>query len=101
MKKINFLAYILLFFVSSVSYALDIAWQATLPFSPRTFSVLAGPDGATTVNNNNVICHPFIVGELACGNMKNRIEILSLLHNLPCFDIIESDEILYFIEQNK
>ena len=23
-----------------------------------------------------VVCHPFIVGELACGNLKNRQEIL-------------------------
>jgi hypothetical protein len=30
-----------------------------------------------------VCCHPFVIGELACGNLQNRIEILSLLRALP------------------
>ena len=30
-----------------------------------------------------VVCHPFIVGELACGNLRNRSEILALLQALP------------------
>ena len=32
----------------------------------------------TLLNEGHVVCHPFIVGELACGNLKNRAEILSL-----------------------
>ncbi len=32
------------------------------------------------LNDGRVVCHPFIIGELACGNLKNRTEILSLLH---------------------
>ncbi len=30
-----------------------------------------------------VLCHPFIIGELACGNLINRAEIISLLRALP------------------
>lgn len=48
-----------------------------------------------------VICHPFIIGELACGNLKNRKEILSLLHSLPAAPLVEHDEVLYFIESKK
>jgi predicted nucleic acid-binding protein len=48
-----------------------------------------------------VVCHPFIIGELACGNIKNRKEILSLLQSLPMAPIIEFNEFLYFIERNK
>jgi len=48
-----------------------------------------------------VACHPFIIGELACGNLKNRTEILTLLHALPPALAIEHDEILHFIEHNK
>jgi len=48
-----------------------------------------------------VICHPFIIGELACGNLKNRTEILSFLHALPVAPTLEHDEILYFIESKK
>ncbi len=51
--------------------------------------------------DGRVICHPFVIGELACGNIKNRREILSLLQALPLAPVIEFDEFLYFVEQNK
>jgi len=47
-----------------------------------------------------VMCHPFIIGELACGNLKNRYEIISLLQSLPMAQTIEFDEFLSFIDQN-
>jgi hypothetical protein len=47
-----------------------------------------------------VACHPFIIGELACGNLKNRTEILTLLHSLPSVPAIDNDEALFFIERN-
>jgi len=43
-------------------------------------------------------CHPFIIGELACGNIKNRQEILSLLKALPALPRAEDEEIIFFIE---
>jgi len=47
-----------------------------------------------------VMCHPFIIGELACGNLKNRNEIIPLLQSLPMASMIEFDEFLFFIERN-
>lgn len=47
-----------------------------------------------------VVCHPFITGELACGNIKNRSEFFSLLQALPVTPTIDLTEYLYFIEQN-
>ena len=47
-----------------------------------------------------VMCHPFIIGELACGNLKNRNEIISLLQSLPMVVTIEYDEFLFFIDRN-
>ncbi len=47
-----------------------------------------------------VMCHPFIIGELACGNLKNRNEIISLLQSLPMTPTIEFDEFLFFIDRN-
>jgi len=47
-----------------------------------------------------VVCHPFIVGELACGNIKNRDEILSLLQSLPMAVSAGYDEMLQFIQCN-
>ena len=47
-----------------------------------------------------VMCHPFIIGELACGNLKNRNEIIPLLQSLPMAPTIEFDEFLFFIDRN-
>lgn len=47
-----------------------------------------------------VACHPFIIGELACGNLGNREEILMLLQALPSSPVVEATEILEFIENN-
>jgi predicted nucleic acid-binding protein len=48
-----------------------------------------------------VVCHPFVVGELACGNLKHRDEFLSLLQSLPMTPTVVIDELLYFIERNR
>src|SRR5215472_2191415 len=37
----------------------------------------------TLLFDQQVLCHPFIVGELACGNLRRRSEILSMLKALP------------------
>lgn len=48
-----------------------------------------------------VVCHSLVIGELVCGNLKNRQEIISLLQALPMAPQIEFDEYLYFIERYK
>ncbi|MCD4715134.1 MAG: VapC toxin family PIN domain ribonuclease [Desulfobacterales bacterium] len=42
----------------------------------------------------------FDSGELACGNIKNRSEILTLLQALPVVPAIDPNEYLYFIVRN-
>lgn len=51
------------------------------------------------LNDGLVSCHPFIVGELACGNLTNRSEILALLLTLPMAISAEHEEVLPFIEK--
>lgn len=53
------------------------------------------------LDDGHVMCHPFIVGELACGNLKNRTEILVLLQALPMAIFAEHSEVLRFIEDNR
>jgi len=53
------------------------------------------------LNDGEVVCHPFIVGELACGNLKNRHEILTYLQSLPMTILAEDEEVLKFIENNQ
>lgn len=52
------------------------------------------------LNNSGVFTHPFIIGELACGNLKNRDTFLSLIKNLPATPLVRDDEVLYFIDRN-
>jgi predicted nucleic acid-binding protein len=56
---------------------------------------------AELLNNGDVACHPFIIGELACGNLKNRNEILALLQLLPQIPPAEHGEVMHFIERNR
>ena len=53
------------------------------------------------LNDGEVVCHPFIVGELACGNLKNRHEILMYLQSLPMAILAEDGEVLKFIENHQ
>lgn len=48
-----------------------------------------------------VACHSFIIGELACGGIKNRHEIIGLLNDLPSTDLLDHYEIMEFIEYRR
>ncbi len=59
-----------------------------------------GDEGlAALLNGSRVLTHPFVIGELACGNLRNRDEVLALLRNLPRVTVATDDEVLFFIER--
>ncbi len=43
--------------------------------------------------------HPFVIGELACGNLTNRSEVLELLGDLPAAPTATDPEAMNFIER--
>ncbi|MDA8124734.1 MAG: type II toxin-antitoxin system VapC family toxin [Deltaproteobacteria bacterium] len=53
------------------------------------------------LNDGRVLCHPLIIGELACGNLKDRAVILSFLQLLPLSIEAEHEEVLSFIENHR
>jgi predicted nucleic acid-binding protein len=53
------------------------------------------------LNESDVACHPFIVSELACGYLKNRTEILSLLNALPMLPLVDPEEYFKFIDAHR
>ena len=55
---------------------------------------------ADLLEAGEVACHPFVIGELACGGIQNRPEILSLLTALPSLTKAEDDELLGFIDRH-
>ena len=53
------------------------------------------------LENGEVLCHPHVVGELACGHLSNRATILELLQALPLASSATDDEVLACIERNR
>lgn len=55
---------------------------------------------AALLTASSVLIHPFVIGELACGNLRKRNEVLALLKNLPRVTVTTDDEVLFFIERH-
>ena len=53
-----------------------------------------------TPGRNRVVIHPMIIGELACGNLKNRQSLLKLWNSLTTLPQASHEEVLYFIEHH-
>jgi predicted nucleic acid-binding protein len=56
---------------------------------------------ASLLENGEVESHPFVIGEIACGNLKRRGEILSLMDSLPKAVEADHDEVLALVESRK
>ena len=56
---------------------------------------------AELLERGQVLMHPFVVGEIACGSLLDRAHILELLQDLPPAMTAEADEVLAFIDQRK
>ena len=52
------------------------------------------------LNTGRVLSHPFVVGEIALGNLKNRKAVLSLSQDLPAAPVATDEEVLFFIERH-
>ena len=55
---------------------------------------------AELLTASSVLMHPFVIGELACGNLRKRDQILVLLKDLPRAAVPTDDEVLFFIERH-
>jgi predicted nucleic acid-binding protein len=56
---------------------------------------------AEALEAEDVLVHPFIIGELACGEISRRREVLDLLGTLPSSVVAKDDEVLHFIENHR
>jgi predicted nucleic acid-binding protein len=45
--------------------------------------------------------HPFVIGELACGSLSQRAEVLGLLEALPQLPLADHEEVLTFIAAHR
>lgn len=54
---------------------------------------------ATALNNAQVLCHPFVVGELACGSIAHRAAMLELLDALPKAPTATHEEVMTMVSR--
>ncbi len=53
---------------------------------------------AQALESGLVLCHPFVIGELACGTIRDRAAVMLLLKSLPSAPVARDSEILALIE---
>jgi len=56
---------------------------------------------AALLNEGSVLVHPFVIGELACGDLRNRARILSDLEALPSVDSATHEEVMRLMEDRR
>ena len=56
---------------------------------------------AAALEAGQVDMHPFVVGELACGNLRARTDVLGLLLALPPVAVATDNEVLFFIDEHE
>lgn len=55
---------------------------------------------AMLLDRGQVACHPFVLGELALGSLRNRPVLLGLLAELPATAVVGHDEAMALVEQH-
>jgi len=53
------------------------------------------------LGRGDVWTHPFVIGELACGHLRRRTEILALLAALPHATLVDHREAMAFVEARR
>lgn len=55
---------------------------------------------AKLLEAGRALAHPFVIGELALGKLRQRKIVLAYLHDLPQATVATDQEVLRFIEQH-
>jgi len=59
------------------------------------------PQLTAALRESAVLIHPWVIGELACGNLRDRSRVLQLLQGLPAARVATPAEVLALIEQHQ
>ncbi|HEY6132463.1 MAG TPA: PIN domain-containing protein [Rubrivivax sp.] len=55
---------------------------------------------AELLERGAVLTHPYVLGEIACGILRDRAAILELLQDLPTAVTADAHEVMQFIERH-
>ncbi len=53
------------------------------------------------LSQRNILLHPFVVGELALGHVRNLSVLIDYFHYLPRAPVAHADEVLQLIVRDK
>ena len=53
------------------------------------------------LEDDQVLMHPMVIGELACGNLREREQVLDLLKRMSQISVADDEEVLFFIERHR
>ena len=53
------------------------------------------------LSNEEILIHPMVIGELACGNMRERQQTIRILSRLPRAPLASHSEVIDFIEARR
>jgi len=53
------------------------------------------------LDDDRIVTHPFVIGELACGQIRRRNEVLDDLERLPTIQAAEHAEVLALVEARR
>ena len=52
------------------------------------------------LEKGHVATHPMVIGELACGSLRRRDEVIRLLDALPAAPLATHDEVMAFVNRH-
>lgn len=61
----------------------------------------SNPDVVRLLESELVVSHDFVVGELACGSLKARKEIIGNMQELPGLPVMSVSEVMILIESKE
>ena len=59
------------------------------------------PELPSLLEDGRVRCHPFVIGELACGTLRDREGFLERLNQLPSLEGVEHDEAMRLLTTHR
>jgi predicted nucleic acid-binding protein len=54
---------------------------------------------AGRLERGEIVCHPFVIGEISLGSLRKRDEVLGLMSELPVASLAPHEEVLALVKQ--
>jgi len=59
------------------------------------------PEMQTLLRNKRILMHPFVIGEIACGTLRERTALLASLRDLRQSRLAANEEVFELIERRR